>query len=292
MATFDLEVMVTGICAFVPDIKGKRHCVVLPDCTAIDNGKSTIDKKTRLGTHFGLVHLAARHAAPSLADLDAEYVWHLRRQRLTLELSADDRAANPPVTSGLDGVLAIEKTINDPSPDPAIVDAVPPRSVLAHYVIDAGRVEPDMISQRVWKASPTVKSPEYKQKFAHGVAVRLSRISGATLVATPLDPAGAVQRLPLHPGRPGEKVRLYVTNICYDNPLEWERGEEAPRPDVDVAWYYELLSAGAKKRLETDLANLPVPDPERTVPILQVHSLGAGGSNCTPAFFPPLELGF
>ena len=292
MATFDLEVMVTGICAFVPDIKGKRHCVVLPDCTAIDNGKSTIDKRTRLGTHFGLVHLAARHAAPSLADLDAEYVWHLRRQRLTLELSADDRAANPPVTSGLDGVLAIEKTINDPSPDPAIVGAVPPRSVLAHYVIDAGRVEPDMISQRVWKASPTVKSPEYKQKFAHGVAVRLSRISGATLVATPLDPAGAVQRLPLHPGRPGEKVRLYVTNICYDNPLEWERGEEAPRPDVDVAWYYELLSAGAKKRLETDLANLPVPDPERTVPILQVHSLGAGGSNCTPAFFPPLELGF
>jgi hypothetical protein len=292
MATFDLEVMVTGICAFVPDSNGKRHCVVLPDCTAIDNGKSTIDKKTRLGTHFGLVHLAARHAAPSLADLDAEYVWHLRRQRLTLELSADDRAANPPETNGLDDVLAIEKAINDPSPDPAIVGAVPPRSVLAHYVIDAGRVEPDMISQRVWKASPAVKSPEYKQKFAHGVAVRLSRISGATLVATPLDPAGAVQRLPLHPGRPGEKVRVYVTNICYDNPLEWERGEEAPRPDVDVAWYYELLSAGAKKRLETDLASLPVPDPERTVPILQVHSLGAGGSNCTPAFFPPLELGF
>ena len=290
MATFDLEVMVTGICAFVPESQGKRHCVVLPDCTALDNGKSTIDGKTRLGTHFGLIHLGARHVAPGLGDLDAEYVWHLRRQRVTLELSADDRASNPPETNGSDGALAIAKTINDPSPDPAIVGAVPPRSILAHYVIDAGKVEPAMISQRVWKASPTVKSPEYKQKFAHGVAVRLTRISGATLVATSLDPGGAVQRLPLHPGRPGETVRVHLTNICYDNPLEWERGEEPPRPDVDVAWYYELLSAAAKKRLEADLASLP--EPERTVPILHVHSLGAGGSNCTPAFFPPLELGF
>ena len=59
MATFDLEVMVTGICAFVPESNGKRHCVVLPDCTAVDNGNSTIDRKTKLGTHFGLVHLAA-----------------------------------------------------------------------------------------------------------------------------------------------------------------------------------------------------------------------------------------
>ena len=67
-------------------------------------------------------------------------------------------------------------------------------------VIDAGRVEPDMISQRVWKASPTVKSPEYKQKFAHGVADDLlstfylavtAPMVVAPAMAKPLDPVGS-----------------------------------------------------------------------------------------------------
>jgi hypothetical protein len=228
----------------------------------------------------------------SMAQLDGEFIWHLNRQRVFLELSEDDRKANQTNTPNLSDVLTMERVVNDPSPDPLIVADVPPASVLAQFLIDAGKLEPTLVSPRAWKVTPIVKTPEYKQPFAHGVALHFSKIAKAALVAVSFDRGRPVERLAVEPTYPGERVRVVVTNVCYDNPLEWPRGEQPPRPDEDVAWYYELLSRDARSTLAGDIKKLPLKKKEKTVPIPKVASLGIGGSNCSPQVFPALAFGF
>jgi len=85
---------------------------------------------------------------------------------------------------------------------------------------------------------------------------------------------GFSKALDLLPG-PGGQAKVHISNMCDQNPLEWQP-VVAPPPDDDVRWYYELLDHRTKNAIKKRIGRggLPIP-----VPV----SVG-GGPDCSPHY--------
>ena len=306
---FNLEILFTGICSFVPDnpdlAKVTKLCVVLPNGTKAHSTLLRALDGRRLRRHHGMLRFPLGSYAPGDHALpaEAEGFWLLDRRRLRLELGddrykteplrfhrlsdaamaqaiqdmADGKMLTPDQQRGYQWLLQLSRIAPGPCDvDPLVVSEAPPMSVLCQFVLGGGgEVSTGKLPTRtLWTFSPNLsEEPMPETHLAHGMLVSYQNVTTVRVVAESLDDPKDVKAIQLA-GEDGATIRVLVSNMCDENPLEWDY-PAPPVRDEDTRWLYELLSPDSKKTIRSVL-------PATGLPLPQPVSTAGGGPNCIP----------
>lgn len=163
------------------------------------------------------------------------------------------------------------------TPDPDILQPVPPRTVLAQILLHVGQLTPNLDPERVgsWAFPRTFSLPSFGGALTSEIFLDIPDLAKAELVATPFD-GGAETRWCLE-SVAGENVVVTFANLCDQNPLRWDVINERIEPDDDFRWYYTLLSSSAQSNLLTQLGGLTFP-----IPLPSLTRRNGEGRNCFP----------
>jgi hypothetical protein len=297
-AKFDVEVVFSGLCAFVPDDdlpKAKKLCVILVNgasgtTTELNLDPPPIPLKALDGKilrrHFGLVRVPFSNLAKGNEPPEtAEALWYLKPgTRLSFRTDPPE-ASQGGVKIDLSDPKGKNKTsfkwvadMNGIIGQGAAValgalSPTPPENILAQVLLKGGEVQTTFLPLEIWKFMPKLKSTKknYQTQLAHRVSVFFRSVTKASLIATDTN-TGKRKPLELKPDGSG-RVKVHISNMCDQNPLEWSAAGPIPK-DEDVRWYYELLSDEVRSFVKGKLAKtgLPIPWP---------HASG-GGPDCSP----------
>ncbi|HKI04201.1 MAG TPA: hypothetical protein VKK31_19640 [Thermoanaerobaculia bacterium] len=248
---FDLDILITGICAFVENKSSTKICVVMP---STDNYKSALDGEV-LCPHEGYI--------------EQNYAFGrtpLRWQRLSFDIKGGDNDyIKLPVASKNDlGLIDLKDSGVMKETNPDIVLDTPPETVLAQVCLDRGGVE--LTDGGVWTFDP--KGVVVELKVAHEITIKLKQIESAEAILKPFN-GGKPITIKINPAR-FPSAALRVVNTCK---LSAKPGEGYLRRDRDFKWYYELLKDFSSSELYS--ADLQIPR----------YKTGAliGGNNCFPS---------
>ncbi|HVT60348.1 MAG TPA: hypothetical protein VHR45_18390 [Thermoanaerobaculia bacterium] len=165
--------------------------------------------------------------------------------------------------------------------DPDATSWKPPKSVLAQFVIEKGRLYTGGY-QGTWVFPKYLcKENVVIEEMSNEVILDVKKVAEATLIAKPLSGGGA-KRLCLAPGT-GRWVEITVANLCDNNPLEWPVDTGTAQPDQDFRWFFELLSEPDRQELGDIIKGLYLPHPWP-----QPDDNGQG-MDCFPTSFQPAK---
>jgi len=266
MPKFNLRIVFTGICTFVPNSEDGRTkmCVVLPDGRGDKNPSYVGDAldKSKLKRHVGYVLFNLHDVkAAKWAFEDAAVLWYLSGQRLTLQTEGSE---NPFDGSDLRFIAKLEEVV----PGYGVIasdylaenpNAQAPGRVLAHFLINAGKLTTGNSDQcAFWVLPNTISKKDVKETpLAHEVKLEFTGLTSASLAATAFD--GETTKTWHFEGEEGKWVEIVVANLCDDNPLRWKSGQDPISPDQDFKWHYRLLDKGHDLSKALNGLELPMP---------------------------------
>lgn len=291
MSPFNLELQLTGLCAFVPNAKdlsqATKLMAVLPNADFLHGTgfppqpPTGLDGKA-LQRHRGLIRVPLSNlGAPVVAD-EALAIYHISAvTRITV---VTDPAIALTITTGnndvsFERVADLTKLIPTPNGiDPLAVSATPPANILAQVLIDGGVVKTKNLPVTIWDFRPSPPAQPFTDRIGHEVAVTYASVNKAYLVIQ--QGLGGPQQLQLVPDSSGQAV-VRISNACDDNPLEWDHPPK-PQDDSDFRWFYEVLPDASKSSVKQQLAHtdMPVPRPVSA----------GGGTDCSPGRFAAITF--
>jgi hypothetical protein len=288
---FNLRVAFTGLCAFVPnedDNAEVRMCVVLPDATT--NVPRAGADNSSLKRHRGFIQLKVAQIAGAprcMKGSEADVIAYLNRHRITFNCVpaksgrglSGSRRALPALAKDTDKIADLGRMIPDfGAPDPAIVGAAPPGTVLAQVLLHTGQLMPNREEERVgrWVFQRSIAVPAFEGELTSEVVWEVPDLKKLELIAASFD-GGETATWELKADE-GETVEIVIANLCDENPLRWEVPRVRIVPDEDFRWYYTLLSGPRQLDLLRRLDGLtfPIPVPSISIP-------NGLGRNCVPA---------
>jgi hypothetical protein len=280
---FDVEVRFSGLCAFVPDdelAKAKKLCVVLVNGAGADvynRHHKALDKEF-LRVHRGIVRIPCTNLSPVVSLPEEPTVfWYLRpKTRISFRtqptaasegnLMFDLSPTQESNSSSFGWVASMEKILDAPCEiDPDALSPMPSEKILAQVLFRGGSVATtNLPTTTEWQYKPNLAATLYDQRyFAHGVSVFFRGVTEASMEVTDFE-TGQRSSIPLTPDAKRTAL-VEISNMCRDNPLEWEGLPDPAVTDDDVRWYYELLDANStttlQKLLDLRRVSLPVPVP-------------------------------
>lgn len=244
---FDLQITITGICAFVENTlsTGPRICVVMPgtdvDRNAADD-ESLCPHESYIEQGFGRIPLRGYRLSFDLQEISPNPVINLPLTTAT--------------TTAIGLIDFVDSGVQNP-PNPAVVSAAPPAPVMAQMVLDKGNISftPE---GRSWHFDPA--GPDLG--VAHEVIVTLTQLQSAAAVLSPFNGSRSTK---LDLTMPTGTVKLKVVNTCTRR--SFSSGE--PSRDRDFKWYYELIQPTISIRHD----DLKIPRTRFSL---------IGGNNCFP----------
>ncbi len=317
--SFDLTVVFTGVMAFVKNSNAAskaKMCVLVPNAAA--TGRMSQFDGQPLLRHVAFV----RFPIANVSGLDGVYgqdslgLWYLTGQRLFIETAptpgstdmAPENAFNikrlklkpgqehpsdalnlndPDDSNSFSWALNMRKVCSGFQVDRTLLgDQATADQLAAQIFLDSGTVSAKTLTNAVWTfdswLNPGLATKPYTRVLAQEVMVFYKGIDAARIKAISLDGTSRTKYLDLTSLQRDGQLQITIDNTCDDNPLEWPR-DDAPQPDQDTRWIYELLSPGVARDVKATLAAqgrpLPIPTP---VPGM-VGGIGSPGSgNCIP----------
>ncbi|MFL6233643.1 MAG: hypothetical protein ACJ76N_10960 [Thermoanaerobaculia bacterium] len=263
---FNLEITITGICAFVADDRGAGPvCVVMPS-TDID--------RNSLDDEFLCPHVSYIEQGYGFLSTKTP----LKRYRVSFHIT-ERGTVNPPITSiqaadiNTVGLLDIAKSGINNITDQAMVSGKPPETVATQVILRKGSVG-FTSDGRSWDFNPAGQGV----LAAHEVIVKINGLESAEAILTPFD-AGQSTTINLKPPEGISTVALKIVNTCARKVAPQQ---EAKR-DRDFKWYYELLDQNHPGPISLGNGDLLIPR--------MVSMQFIGGNNCFPSLLPDARIG-
>jgi hypothetical protein len=264
--SFDLEITISGICAFVENSNGQGPvCVVMP---SVDTDRNAVDDEP-LCPHVSYIEQGFGFSTTKT---------YLKRQRVSFKLEEDGSYTNADITSirvatqDIVGLLDIVNTRvnNKTNKDVVALSVAPPAPVMNQVVLTKGSVSFTYDGSR-WDFNP--QGPGVLA--AHEVVILVSRLKSAHAILEPFD-GGSSTVVSLSPPTGTETVALKIVNTCARS--VYPLGEA--RRDRDYKWYYELLE---------DYQSISLGNEDLAIPRLVSFPL-IGGNNCFPSHLSPAPI--
>lgn len=272
---FDLELTVTGICAFVQnEITSGRHrvCLAMP---STDIEKNALDDEP-LCPHECYIEQGYGFARTKTS---------IKEQRVTFEYRELDPEANPPLdrlpiaTYDDPGLLNLIDTGVDNRTDPSMVSFSRPPSlpVMSQIFLDKGWIDLSD-DEGHWAIAP---NDPRGVRAAHEVIITLRGLETARAVLQPFNYYLSTY-IDLTPSAEISKVALRIVNTCERSvyPRSTSYPTRSPRRDRDFKWYYELLK---------DPGSIIEGNKDLQIPRYMSPQL-IGGNNCFPARLEPASF--
>jgi len=264
---FDLEIEFSGLCLYVVEPGGQQVTVLMPDARERYNPNPFHADDTDAVPHVGYLRCNAADlglSVPGGEDGGApryEVVHRFHRQEVNFgntfsATSMVNQLKFPHFDQFAPGLDLL----------PGLSGSTPPDILLMRLVLTGGTFA-STEEEPVWEIPSSLNgggSPYSGQFASFAVWTRQVNASDVTLNITDFD--GTPQTsLTLSPAD-GTRVRLKMSNLCAENPLEWDDLpiRQVTGPDNDFRWLYRLLTASTDPDVETLLQNeelLPVPLP-------------------------------
>jgi hypothetical protein len=281
---FHLEIEFSGLCLYVLDPDGTRVGVLMVDArerTHIENPSHADGEPAE--PHVG-------YLGCDLADLGLKvpggedggaprYEFIHRFDREAVDFG--DAFAEAPIDAGTLNFPAVDRFAPDLEPLPGLFGANPPEILLMRTLLTGGTLTSNQ-EQPLWRFSKRFnpEGEEYSGRFSSFatwtrrvesdyVTLRITSLSGETHA-----------ELTLRPANGGDKVRLKMSNLCRENPLEWDDLpiRTVQDKDVDFRWLYRLLQS--REDSFNVLLQKELPGEEKGFPIPRMADLaGESGAN-------------
>lgn len=268
---FDLEIEFSGLCLYVVHPDGNQVAVLMPDARWRTNADPFHADATPAVPHVGYLQANAADMGINLPSGEDgggpryELIHRFDRQAVDF----DGAFSTAPLTNGLKFPV-FDQFAPGLELIPGLFDSAPPPQLLMRLVLTGGTFE-SSLEEPVWEFSDLLNpgaTNGYGGQFA-SFAVWKRQVPGEQLNLRIMDFAGNVQAtLPLAPSTPGGKVRLKMSNLCSENPLEWDDLpiREVTGPDNDFRWLYRLLqpAGGGEFEMISATSHYPIPLPAGT----------------------------
>jgi hypothetical protein len=274
--SFDLEVRITGICAFIPNDDSAagayKLCVVMPGG---DGARFALDDEL-LCPHTSWIESPDGSVALPKTSL--------RGMRVRFKVTPKKASGYPevdPVKFGASKLADLSAVCGDYlSLDPAIFSFPPRGDIMTQVLLREG--DPDYYSDGGRWSIGYMKggSATVSQDLTHEFILNLKQLDDAKLLLEPYSGGQTAISLAPHSGRGPVRVRL--VNTCKE--AEPQAVEEAMR-DRDFKWYYELMNEAVREDIRTDLRN-----DRGDLPFPRYVSNLIGGHNCFPARSKPVKF--
>lgn len=283
---FNLEIEFSGLCLYILDPNGERVGVVMVDArerTHIENPVHEDGEDAE--PHVG--YLSCDLADLGLAVPAGEdggtprYEFVHRFDREVVDFGNAFPAA--PIDHGELNFPAFDRFAPNLEPLPGLFGAQPPELLLMRTVLTGGKLSSNQ-EKPLWRFSK-VFNPEgedYSGRFASFATWR-RQVEGDALKLRITTFTGETRAdLTLRPANGGDTVKLKMSNLCAQNPLEWADLpiRQVNGDDVDFRWLYRLLRPTAESF--PVLLKKGEPGKEEKFPIPELADLGgeSGANDC------------
>lgn len=301
---FHLSVTFSGLCLFLIRNDCKKVAVLQPDCRVDGRLKPPHpDGDTELGIHHaGYLRFNLANLDPTLpsehpkggALFDGVYRFDneeldfgipmveetLSKMTIETNLPAVERIAPSPsaqLTAPLPDCNAGEPSLLQPIPGLLTKEDAP---LVMRTFLTEGELKGKGDTNWVIPSVFTPMQPAHSGFFPDEVTwSRKVSGSGLSLTIKPFT-GGKEKTITLHPlpdASGAQVIRLQISNLCSDNPLEWRefKAPAANKLDRDFKWLYRLLEPTIRGKPIKELLNgLLLPIPSRG------SQFGSGGENC------------
>lgn len=270
---FNVKIRFTGICAFVPNDTNPptKYCVLLPHAFFEDPALvPDAPDATKLRRHRAMIQFPLRNVSGMDSDTTgATVVWYFENRRLTF----DAPGAAPLTIGNLADVLDIgEVAPGFNKVDPSLL--TPMTDKVAQVMFNVGHLEQELPPPLVWKLTPRVLTPRTVfTRLVNEVVLTISGINSFTIQSSPLTTGALAEQKLVAPA--GGTIPITIAHLCQDNPLRWETKNFSAVDDIDMKWYFKLLS-------ESDQADLNDALEENELPVPRPTPSGGQGIDCSP----------
>lgn len=313
---FDAKIVITGICAFVPDkeissfnmpVYGElptKMWVILPDGRVRPGKQQALDGRD-LETHFPVLSFSVDNlASRGTVDLPLDLVTPILFHNVEFILEQDPSVAPVPdnrfriIQDGSDAdfrhgahIREISRDFVDIDPQ-AFIDLGDKHDFVgARVLLKQGVVAThDLNKRQKWSFSTSLGGNAVARLLSNQVSIKFAGLSKLTIRLTPFS-SGNPRDIVF--SRSVDEVTASIGNLCQECSFE-ELNQEKPlarRRDEDFRWLFELARdrVQVKERLKTLLGTRSLPIPER------VGDTSGGGSRLvecmriTYAAYPPAK---
>jgi|SRR5579864_3493894 len=277
--SFDLEVRITGICAFVPNddtaAGAYKWCVVMPGG---DAARFALDDELLCPHTSWIEPLDDSVALPKTSLRGMRVRFKVKAKKPTGGSKVKGPQAAGPELADLRDVCGGYLNL-----DPAIFSFPPRWDIMTQVLLREGDLS-DYSTGTVWDIDYLSGGKATQKDLTHEVILTIKQLDDAKLLLEPY--TGGQTAISLVPLSAGKKARVRLSNTCKEAEPN-AAGEQALR-DRDFKWYYELMDEGTRKKIKEEIGFSELPFPR-----YKVHLIG--GQNCFPVrsakvkFYSPNE---